>query len=115
MAAAEALVTAEPLREGGWAVLIEALAGAHRTAEALRAFQRAADALADAGLEPSSRLRDAEQVALRGDTARDRAAGVRPGSRHVRSASARRSCRRRSSGATTTRASSSICSSTPVS
>ena len=35
VAAAEALVAAEPLREGGWAVLIEALAGAHRTADAL--------------------------------------------------------------------------------
>ena len=79
VAATEALVTAEPLREGGWAVLIEALARAHRTAEALRAYRRAADALADAGLEPSSRLREAEQVALRGDTARDRAADVGPG------------------------------------
>ena len=45
VAAASALVAAEPLREGGWAVLVEALAGAHRTAEALRAFRRAAAAL----------------------------------------------------------------------
>ena len=45
VAAASALTTAEPLREGGWAVLIEALAAAHRTAEALRAFRRAAAAL----------------------------------------------------------------------
>ena len=53
MAAAEALVTVEPLREGGWTVLIEALAHAQRYAEALRAFRRAADALAEVGLEPS--------------------------------------------------------------
>jgi predicted ATPase len=72
VAAAEALVTSEPLREGGWAVLIEALAGAHRTADALRAYRRAAAALAEAGLEPTRRLRDAEQVALM-DTAPRRA------------------------------------------
>ena len=79
VAAAEALVTAEPLREGGWAVLIEALASAHRSAEALRAYRRAAGALADAGLEPSSRLRDAERVVLSGDTARERVTPGAPG------------------------------------
>jgi predicted ATPase/DNA-binding SARP family transcriptional activator len=73
VAAAEALVTAEPLREGGWAVLIEALAGAHRYAEALRAFQRAGRVLAEVGLEPSARLRDAERIALSGDATRQRA------------------------------------------
>jgi len=67
VAAAEAVVTAEPLREGGWSVLIEALTGAHRTVEALRAFQRASDILADAGLEPSNRLRGAERAALGAD------------------------------------------------
>ena len=72
VAAAEALVTAEPLREGGWAVLIEALAGAQRPADALRAFQRAAAVLAEVGLEPSTRLREAERGALSGDATRRR-------------------------------------------
>src|SRR5687768_8680947 len=66
VAAAEALVTAEPLGEGGWVVLIEALAAARRPAEALRAFRRAAGALAEVGLEPSADLRQAERVALTG-------------------------------------------------
>jgi predicted ATPase/DNA-binding SARP family transcriptional activator len=77
VAAAESLVTAQPLREGGWAVLIEALAGAHRTADALRAYRRAAAALAEAGLEPTSRLRDAEQIAL-DDAAPGRATQASP-------------------------------------
>lgn len=64
VAGAEALVVDEPLREVGWALLIEGLAAAHRSAEALRAFQRAARALADAGLEPSARLREAERSVL---------------------------------------------------
>ena len=42
VAAAEALATAEPLREGAWTQLIEGLAAQGRTADALRAFQRAA-------------------------------------------------------------------------
>ena len=75
VAAAEALVAAEPLREGGWAVLIEALAGAHRTADALRAYRRAAAALAEVGLEPTRALRDAEQIALK-DAAPRRATGT---------------------------------------
>lgn len=66
VAVAEALVSAAPLREGGWVVLIEALAAAQRSAEALRAFQRAAEALAEAGLDPSPRLRQAERAALPG-------------------------------------------------
>jgi predicted ATPase/DNA-binding SARP family transcriptional activator len=68
VAAAEAVVTAEPLREGGWSVLIEALTGAHRAAEALRTFQRASGILAEAGLDPSNRLREAERAALSADT-----------------------------------------------
>ena len=78
VAAASALTTAEPLREGGWAVLVEALAAAHRTAEALRAFRRAAAALGDAGLEPSARLREVERIALSGDVIRGRAANAAP-------------------------------------
>ena len=65
-AAAEELVAAHPLREGAWAVLVEALAAADRAPEALRAYQRAAAALADAGLVPSARLRHAEASALAG-------------------------------------------------
>ena len=75
VAVAEALVAAEPLREGGWAVLIEALAGAHRTADALRAYRRAAAALAEVGLEPTRALRDAEQIALK-DSGPRRATGT---------------------------------------
>ena len=65
-AAAEELVAAHPLREGAWAVLVEALAAAERAPEALRAYQRAAAALAEAGLVPSARLRQAETSALAG-------------------------------------------------
>jgi predicted ATPase/DNA-binding SARP family transcriptional activator len=67
VAAAEALVTSEPLRERAWAALIRSLAAQGRTADALRAFQRAADALAEAGLEPSPVLREAERAVLAGD------------------------------------------------
>ncbi|HEX6312413.1 MAG TPA: BTAD domain-containing putative transcriptional regulator, partial [Acidimicrobiia bacterium] len=66
VAAAEQLLADEPLREGTWAVLVEALARAGRAAEALRAYQRAASALTGAGLEPSPRLRQAEALALEG-------------------------------------------------
>ncbi len=66
VAEAEAITTLEPLREEAWAVLIEALGHEHRTAEALRAFHRAGVALAEAGLEPSTRLRATEQLVLRG-------------------------------------------------
>jgi predicted ATPase/DNA-binding SARP family transcriptional activator len=64
IATAEELVAEQPLREGAWVVLVEALARADRAADALRAYQRAVRALADAGLDPSSRLRDAEALAL---------------------------------------------------
>ncbi|HEX2041312.1 MAG TPA: BTAD domain-containing putative transcriptional regulator [Acidimicrobiales bacterium] len=63
-AAAEELVVEHPLREGAWAVLVEALTAAHRAPEALRAYQRAAATLAHSGLEPSDRLRRAEAAAL---------------------------------------------------
>ena len=66
VSAAEALVTAEPLFEGGWTSLIEGLAAQGRTADALRAFQRAAAALADAGLEPSHALPRGRAVRARG-------------------------------------------------
>ena len=72
VAAAEALVTAEPLFEGAWTRLIEGLAAQGRTADALRAFQRAAAALADAGLEPSRRLARGRADGARGRAARGR-------------------------------------------
>lgn len=62
----EALVVDQPLREGAWAALIDALSAANRPADALRAYQRACGALAEAGLEPSARLRAAEQAVLAG-------------------------------------------------
>ena len=63
-AEAEGLVAEHPLREGAWAVLVEALTAAQRVPEALRAFERARAALAEVGLEPSERLRRVEAAAL---------------------------------------------------
>lgn len=63
-AEAEQLVAVEPLREGAWTVLVRALVAAKRPGDALRAYQRAVAALADAGLTPSATLRDAEALAL---------------------------------------------------
>ncbi|MGI9577226.1 MAG: AfsR/SARP family transcriptional regulator [Microthrixaceae bacterium] len=65
----EALTTDEPFREGAWTLLVRSLTASGRTAEALRAFQRASEHLADAGLEPSSTLRAAEAAALEGPAA----------------------------------------------
>ena len=78
VAAAEALATAEPLREGAWTQLIEGLAAQGRTADALRAFQRAGDALAEAGLEPSDTLRERERMVLAGEAAPSVAGRVTP-------------------------------------
>jgi len=64
---AEALLADEPLREGAWITLVGALAVTGRAAEALRAAQRARDALGDAGLEASPSLRRAERDALAPD------------------------------------------------
>ena len=66
ISAAEAFVVDEPLLEGGWVTLIRALSAAAQPAEALRAYQRATAALAEAGLEPSVQLRDAERDVLAG-------------------------------------------------
>jgi predicted ATPase/DNA-binding SARP family transcriptional activator len=66
-AAAEQLVADAPFREGVWATLVAALTTAGRTAEALRAYQRAVEVLAEAGLEPGDALRRAEANALAGD------------------------------------------------
>ncbi|MGI9621602.1 MAG: BTAD domain-containing putative transcriptional regulator [Acidimicrobiales bacterium] len=64
VAEAEALVLLHPFREGGWIVLVDALAAENRVADALRAFQRASDTLAEAGLQPSGALQAAESRAL---------------------------------------------------
>ena len=71
VAAVEGLLAEEPLREGAWVVLVDALRAADRSAEAVRAVQRAGAALADAGLAPSASLRSAEQRALAGGPAAD--------------------------------------------
>lgn len=68
-AAAEQLVADAPFREGVWATLVGSLTAAGRTAEALRAYQRAVEVLAEAGLEPGEALRRAEASALAGDAA----------------------------------------------
>lgn len=63
---AEDVVEIAPLHEGAWATLVSALVTARRPGDALRAYQRAADALAEAGLTPSANLREAERAALIG-------------------------------------------------
>jgi predicted ATPase/DNA-binding SARP family transcriptional activator len=61
----EALVAAEPLREGAVAVLMRALVAAGRQGDALAAFTRLRSRLADElGLDPSSQLRDLERRVL---------------------------------------------------
>ena len=62
--AAEAILATEPVHESAWQVLIRALGASGRSAEALRAYQRAARHLAEAGLEPSDALRAAERDVL---------------------------------------------------
>jgi predicted ATPase/DNA-binding SARP family transcriptional activator len=65
-AAAEEIVAAEPVAEGAWVVLVDALRAADRAPEALRSYQRAVAALAEAGLVPGDDLRRAEAEALAG-------------------------------------------------
>jgi DNA-binding SARP family transcriptional activator len=61
----ETLVAEEPLRENRWASLMIALYRNDRQTDALRAYQRAREALADAsGLEPGSVLVDLERRIL---------------------------------------------------
>ncbi|MCO1657840.1 ATP-binding protein [Pseudonocardia humida] len=66
VAAAEALVAAEPLREGAVAVLVEALAATGRQGEALAAHARLRDRLdAELGVEPGPELRAVHLRVLR--------------------------------------------------
>src|ERR1700752_1886446 len=60
VAEAEALLAELPLDELAWEILIRALSGGGRTAEALDVFRRAYDSLSAVGLEPSDRLRHAQ-------------------------------------------------------
>jgi predicted ATPase/DNA-binding SARP family transcriptional activator len=64
----EALVAAEPLREGAVAALMRALVAAGRQGDALAAFVRLRTRLADElGLDPSPQLRELERRVLRQD------------------------------------------------
>lgn len=66
VAAGEEFLADHPLRERAWIALIDGLIAMSRPTEALRAYQRAVETLADAGLEPTAELRDAEAAAFEG-------------------------------------------------
>ena len=62
------LLADHPLREGLWALLIRALYGSGRQAEALEAFAQARDVIADElGVDPSAELRQLHQQLLQAD------------------------------------------------
>jgi Bacterial transcriptional activator domain len=61
----EALVAMDPTRERSWCLLVSALAGEGRQADALNAVARARRALAlELGVEPGPQLRELEQAVL---------------------------------------------------
>ena len=60
------LVIDHPLDEEGWVLLVDTLAADGRRAEAIRSAHQARIELAEAGLEPSTTLLDAEAKALGG-------------------------------------------------
>jgi predicted ATPase/DNA-binding SARP family transcriptional activator len=81
VAAAEALVAAEPLREGAVAILVRGLAAAGRPGDALRAYGRLRGELAEQlGLDPSPELRALHEQVLRHE-APGRAPPTAPASR----------------------------------
>ena len=62
------LIADHPLREGLWALLMRALYGSGRQAEALEAFAQAREVIADElGVEPSAELRQLHQQLLQAD------------------------------------------------
>ena len=75
---AESILAADPVREPAWEVLIRALGGAGRTADAMRAARRAAAALAEAGLTPGPALRAAEADVLDAPAPAERAPHSQP-------------------------------------
>jgi SARP family transcriptional regulator, regulator of embCAB operon len=63
----ERLVEAHPFRESLWELLLRALAGRGRRAEALAAYRRVRDILStELGIEPADRLRRRHQAILEG-------------------------------------------------
>jgi DNA-binding SARP family transcriptional activator len=77
VAEAEALVQAEPLRERRWVLLMQALAGVGRKAEALRTFDRARRTLAvELGIAPGQELSRAHASLLDDDDQGDRTGGA---------------------------------------
>ena len=64
IAEADALLGEVPLDESAWEILIRALGAAGRSADALAAYRRAYDELSAVGLEPSPRLRAAQDAAF---------------------------------------------------
>ncbi|WP_166427535.1 AfsR/SARP family transcriptional regulator [Nonomuraea mesophila] len=64
----ERLVEAHPFREASWAMLLRALAGRGRRAEALAAYRRLRHILgSELGIEPADALRRQHQEILQGD------------------------------------------------
>lgn len=63
----EAAVIEDPLREDLWRHLIVALYRSNRLADAMRAYQRAHQSLAEVGLEPGAPLREAGMSVARSD------------------------------------------------
>ncbi len=75
----EALVDQHPMREGLWALLITALYRSGRPGDALAAYRRIKDQIADElGLDPGPELQAIEQRVLLRDPTLDRSAGPDP-------------------------------------
>ena len=81
MSVAEAIVAEDPLREPSWELLVRALGGAGRVADAMRSARRAAAALAEVGRTPGPGLRAAEAEVLEGTPSSTGRAPTRPSAR----------------------------------